>query len=180
MISVDRKTSQNAALFAASFTAFDHGDLIVIFPEGTSYTLPALQSFKDGASWLALEYALSSGHTIPIIPVTSSYQSKGTFRSYVSIEYGRPIPYDDIVKEFADDGASTNLRKDLVKKLTRRTAQAMSDLSITAPDWYVDHRSNEMKLSICRNVYHASITARDLLFPREVLGRTHLRLSTQK
>lgn len=52
-------TSSNGGLFKDTVKALSQGQVIGIFPEGTSYTLPAIAQVLPGAARAAIEYARS-------------------------------------------------------------------------------------------------------------------------
>ncbi|ORZ37957.1 hypothetical protein BCR44DRAFT_37103 [Catenaria anguillulae PL171] len=138
--------STNAGLWAATNAMLDRGSLIVVFPEGTSYTLPHLIQFKDGLAKSALDYAKhvstkpassssslssstsSKSRCAPIIPVAITYLSKTTWRSQVVITYGSPI--DPVA-----DGWTSRPVSELTKHVQRRIRQ----LGVNAPDWNTMH-----------------------------------------
>ena len=53
VVPVDRKTKNNAQLYAATYEVMRLGESVAVFPEGTSHTLPRLGTFKDGASFVS-------------------------------------------------------------------------------------------------------------------------------
>jgi hypothetical protein len=66
--------------------------VVGVFPEGTSYTEPHIIQVKEGAAWVALEYARwmrenadSDGQPIKIIPVGIAYTDKTQYLSRVSV-----------------------------------------------------------------------------------------------
>lgn len=95
------------SLFRETFQALDAGEVIGLFPEGTSYTEPQIVQVKDGAAWAALEYSRwqlqhnpddgsSSGRgrntkPLTIVPVGIVYSDKSLYQSGVSkdISYSR-------------------------------------------------------------------------------------------
>ena len=83
------------ALFRETFHALDKGEVIGVFPEGTSYTEPQIAQVKEGAAWAALEYARwqmqhtseydgSGQRKLMIVPVGIVYSDKTRFQSRVS------------------------------------------------------------------------------------------------
>ncbi|KAH7890472.1 hypothetical protein F5I97DRAFT_1835619 [Phlebopus sp. FC_14] len=50
-------SATQAALFRHASAALARGEVVGVFPEGTSYTAPAVAQVKDGATWAAVEYA---------------------------------------------------------------------------------------------------------------------------
>ncbi|KAI9144086.1 hypothetical protein BKA69DRAFT_1058167 [Paraphysoderma sedebokerense] len=132
-VPVERNAKQNENLFQSTVNMLAKGELMGIFPEGTSYTLPHMIVVKDGISWAALEYALfakeSNSPPAPVIPVGLNYIQKDKWRSVVIVTYGTPIYVDKYVDEFVKD------RKATVKKVTQIITEAMKTVTLNAPDW---------------------------------------------
>lgn len=121
-IPVDRKNKNNQSLFKGSFegecnapslrsrspfissplVALAKNEIIAIFPEGTSHTSPHMLPFKDGVSWLALEYlkylngqgddksnlnaeGKKDGRKAKVLPVGLSYLDKRRYRSKIVV-----------------------------------------------------------------------------------------------
>ena len=89
----------HTSLFQSTFEAFDQGRVVSLFPEGASYSGPEIQQIKDGAAWLALEYARwqagqqdrHDGRSygvkpLAVVPVGIVYTDKARFRSRVCVE----------------------------------------------------------------------------------------------
>ncbi|CAI2187930.1 12368_t:CDS:2, partial [Funneliformis geosporum] len=149
VVPVDRKTKNNKALFAATFEVLKLGEIVALFPEGTSHSQSRLLEFKDGASWAALEYASfvsdlekSDGDRegvdkkkskVPakaiIIPVGLTYVQKSKYRSAVIAAYGSPIHTEPYLEDFEVDKRAT------VKRLTKHIETETEKLTINAQDW---------------------------------------------
>jgi glycerol-3-phosphate O-acyltransferase/dihydroxyacetone phosphate acyltransferase len=91
----DSATS-NAALFDASTVALTRNQVIGVFPEGTSYTEPAIAQILSGAAWAALEFmrsqrAQGKAQSVMIIPVGIVYTNKSKFGSRVSLAIMSPF-----------------------------------------------------------------------------------------
>ncbi|KAF7374907.1 Glycoside hydrolase family 5 protein [Mycena sanguinolenta] len=91
--------ASNAALFAASTAALARNQVIGVFPEGTSYTEPAIVQILSGAAWAALEFVRSqrtNGKTgsVVIIPVGIVYTDKSKFRSRARVQYVKAVMKD--------------------------------------------------------------------------------------
>lgn len=90
-----QQTDTHHALFKETFQALDDGEVIGVFPEGTSYTEPQIAQVKDGAAWAALEYAKwqrrqetnhkdgSKAKPLRLVPVAIIYTDKSQFQSRV-------------------------------------------------------------------------------------------------
>ena len=98
--SADAHTLSDArfALLRETFHALDAGAVVGVFPEGTSYTAPRIAQVKEGAAWVALEYArwqlqhTAAGADAPgkpqkltLVPVGIVYSDKTRFKSRVSL-----------------------------------------------------------------------------------------------
>ncbi|CAG8613570.1 7528_t:CDS:2, partial [Funneliformis mosseae] len=153
VVPVDRKTKNNKALFAATFEVLKLGEVVTVFPEGTSHSQSRLLEFKDGASWAVLEYASfvsdlekSNGGRDDIdkkkskfpakaivIPVGLTYVQKSKYRSLVIVAYGPPIHMESYLEDFEIDNRAT------VKRLTKHIETETEKLTINAPDWETSH-----------------------------------------
>ena len=93
----DKSSDAHLSLFHETFQALDAGEVIGLFPEGTSYTEPEIAQVKDGAAWVALEYARwrskredkddqaepSKSRKLVVIPVGIVYSDKARYQSRV-------------------------------------------------------------------------------------------------
>jgi glycerol-3-phosphate O-acyltransferase/dihydroxyacetone phosphate acyltransferase len=90
-IPVDRKNKDRQALFRGTIDALSRGNVVALFPEGTSYTEPRIMQVKEGAAWAALEYTKwtrenpehASQDPLAIVPCAIVYTNKSKYRSYV-------------------------------------------------------------------------------------------------
>lgn len=84
------------ALLRETFRALDAGEVVGVFPEGTSYTAPQIAQVKEGAAWVALEYARwqlqhaaagaqGKSKKLTLVPVGIVYSDKTRFKSRVSL-----------------------------------------------------------------------------------------------
>lgn len=83
-------------MFKGTFDALAHGEVVALFPEGTSYTEPRIMQVKDGASWAALEYTKwatseegkrRNAKPLSLIPAGLVYTNKSKYRSSAIMEY---------------------------------------------------------------------------------------------
>jgi glycerol-3-phosphate O-acyltransferase / dihydroxyacetone phosphate acyltransferase len=93
-------TSSQSTLFLESSKALAKGDVIGVFPEGTSYTLPSIVQVMPGAAWSAIEYVQwarenmeSGGKELDIVPVGIVYTNKSQYLSRVSLGYCEQIVF---------------------------------------------------------------------------------------
>ncbi|CAG8601347.1 4883_t:CDS:2, partial [Paraglomus occultum] len=149
VVPVDRTTKNNKTLFASTFEVLKLGEVVAVFPEGTSHSGSKLLDLKDGASWAALEYAKciyepsgsdddscdAKQQTAPapvvICPLGITYVQKSKYRSLVVAEYGPPIDVTQYLEDFLKDARTT------VKRLTKHIEAEMFKLTINASDWEI-------------------------------------------
>lgn len=82
-------------MFKGTFEALAQGEVVALFPEGTSYTEPRIMQVKDGAAWAALEYMKwASGEEgkqkgakpLCLVPAGLVYTNKSKYRSSAILE----------------------------------------------------------------------------------------------
>ncbi|RHZ49022.1 hypothetical protein Glove_535g47 [Diversispora epigaea] len=158
VVPVDRTTKNNQALFSATFEVLQKGEIVAVFPEGTSHSESRLLEFKDGASWAALEYPAYLDEESKksfnkenkkkqkepmftnIIPCGITYVQKSKYRSLVIVAYGRQIQVEPYIKDFEIDKRTT------VKKLTKHIQTEMEKLTINAPNWEISNAATMTRL----------------------------------
>lgn len=72
----------NRAMFEHTWEVLASGNVMVLFPEGTSYTAPKMLSLRTGVVRVATGFAKHYDQSIPIIPVGLNYFNKDHFRRY--------------------------------------------------------------------------------------------------
>ncbi|KAJ7494712.1 hypothetical protein B0H11DRAFT_2003083 [Mycena galericulata] len=132
--------SSNAALFDASTAALARNQVIGVFPEGTSYTEPAIAQILSGAAWAALEFmraqhASGEVQSVMIIPVGIVYTNKSKFRSRVHVEYGLPIDMASYVSSSLFDALDPDGERAVVKAVMKDVEAQLFRMTINAPDW---------------------------------------------
>ncbi|XP_006456196.1 hypothetical protein AGABI2DRAFT_228041 [Agaricus bisporus var. bisporus H97] len=155
-------TSSNGGLFKDTVKALSQGQVIGIFPEGTSYTLPAIAQVLPGAARAAIEYARSVRREklegmksdrerqiylngvgrhgevtgLRIVPVGIVYEDKERYMSRVCVGFGEPIDVDKYTQELFQEGIShADAAKCVVKKLNAELERRLLALTVNAPDW---------------------------------------------
>ncbi|KAJ6531772.1 hypothetical protein B0H19DRAFT_455598 [Mycena capillaripes] len=132
--------ASNAALFDASTAALERNQVIGVFPEGTSYTEPAIAQILSGAAWAALEF-MRSQHagdkigSVVIVPVGIVYTNKSKFRSRVHVEYGLPIDMASYASSSLFDTVDPEAERAVVKAVMKDVEAQLYKLTINAPDW---------------------------------------------
>jgi glycerol-3-phosphate O-acyltransferase/dihydroxyacetone phosphate acyltransferase len=109
--------ARNIDAFRAILERLEHGDAVLIFPEGKSHDEPALAPLRTGPARIALQ-AHDEGHVrmLTILPVGLVFERKETPRSRVLVDVGEPIDVDRWVA-VAGDAAGVNA---LTEEIDRR------------------------------------------------------------
>jgi 1-acyl-sn-glycerol-3-phosphate acyltransferase len=118
-------TSKNAEMFEAVAAALAAEDAICLFPEGISHSSGKLEPLRTGAARMALA-AERGGTRVALVPVGLNFDRKTTFRSRVTVVYGRPFSAADLLP-----GSDAELARP-VRALTDRIAEHMRGLLIEA------------------------------------------------
>lgn len=120
----------NQKAFEKLYEVIESGNCMGIFPEGVSHVESQLIKLKTGAARIALSVTARGKAGVKIVPCGLNYIHRHRFRSQVLIEFGEPIVIDDQwVQDYNQDEQET------VRKLTGRLADALTDVTLNAPDW---------------------------------------------
>ena len=100
------RMDKNADAFAACFRALERGDLIGIYPEGTTHSEDRVQRIKTGAARIALDYqAAGRGAPLALVPVGLTFEARKAFRGHVRVSFGEPIPLTPYAAVYHDEPA---------------------------------------------------------------------------
>jgi 1-acyl-sn-glycerol-3-phosphate acyltransferase len=100
------KMDRNADAFAACFRALERGDLVGIYPEGTTHSESRVQRIKTGAARIALDYqAAGRGAPLTLIPVGITFEARKAFRGHVRVSFGESIPLTPYAPVYRDEPA---------------------------------------------------------------------------
>ncbi|KAI0339278.1 hypothetical protein BDW22DRAFT_1361799 [Trametopsis cervina] len=138
----DKANETRMMLFRETFQAMEIGEVIGLFPEGTSYTEPQIPHIKDGASWAALEYARwqkgkslkAEDMNLTIVPVGIVYTDKARYQSRVSVTFGEPIDISFYAQRYLSAPDNDSARA-IIKDVTAELDKRLRKLTINAPDW---------------------------------------------
>lgn len=133
-------TGENVDAFADCRRALAGGDVVAIFPEGTTHDEARLAPVKTGAARIALGARAGGLEDLVIVPVGLTFHDKLALRSAVLVRIGTPIALDTVVPALAadlhrgdegrvDESADNH---ELVRDLT---AEITSGLRAVAPDF---------------------------------------------
>ena len=122
-------TSGNETAFDACHRALVSGDVVAIFPEGTTHDRPRLDPIKTGAARIALGARAAGADGLRIVPVGLSFPDKVALRSSALVQFGHPIELDEVSPPPADDTDA-----DAVTQLTAVIDQGLREVSPDFPD----------------------------------------------
>ena len=100
------KMDKNADAFAACLRALERGQLVGIYPEGTTHSESRVQRIKTGAARIALDYqAAGRGAPLTLIPVGITFEARKAFRGHVRLSFGEPIALAAYAPVYRDEPA---------------------------------------------------------------------------
>ena len=115
-------TSRNSETFAAVERALLDGQAVCIFPEGLSHSAGRLAPLRTGAARMTLG-AERRGAPVQLVAIGLNFDSKGAFRSRVTVLYGRPFSTQGLASRDEPDSS-------MVRLLTERIAAEMRRLVV--------------------------------------------------
>jgi 1-acyl-sn-glycerol-3-phosphate acyltransferase len=111
--------SRNAETFEAVERALAAEQAICLFPEGVSHSGGRLAPLRTGAARMALA-AEQQGTAVQLVAVGLNFDRKTTFRSRVTVLYGRPFSVRDLAKGTSDGQTTVRLVTDRIATEMRR------------------------------------------------------------
>ena len=140
MIPINRKSDQsvegvnNANTFEACYQLLEKGDVLVVFPEGSSFLERRLRDIKSGTARIALETESrnQSKLDLKVIPIGLNYIRADTFRGRVLVHVGKPIDVAPFVRDYENNPSI------VAKQLTERFRSDLSRVFVN-----LDTESNE-------------------------------------
>ena len=125
-IDTPERIGENVDSFRDAHAALAAGDVVGIYPEGTSHTGPKLIALKTGAARIALGAAARLGRAFPIVPVGLIIPDRLTLRSEALALVGTAVAWDDLATRGVEDGTA-------VRELTARIADALRAVTLNLP-----------------------------------------------
>ncbi len=119
----------NEDAFAECHRALAKGDVVAIFPEGTTHDRPRIDPIKTGAARIALGARAAGATGLAIVPVGLAFPDKVALRSSALVQFGRPIELD-VVSPVAAGPEDT----DAVRQLTAVIDRGLRAVSPDFPD----------------------------------------------
>ncbi|TDH73051.1 uncharacterized protein CCR75_009820 [Bremia lactucae] len=132
----------NRVMFEQTWRVLSEGNVMVLFPEGTSYTAPKMLSLRTGVVRVATGFAKHYDQPIPVIPLGLIYFNKDRFRSQVALEFGPPMM---ITPDMVQSEAFQKDEHSEVKRLTRELEERMYDVTLNASDFSTIYAAQMMR-----------------------------------
>lgn len=117
----------NDDAFSECHRALAEGDVVAIFPEGTTHDRPRIDPIKTGAARIALGARAAGAERLAIVPVGLAFPDKVALRSSALVQFGLPIELDVA----SPDGATA----DDVEAVRQLTAVIDRGLRAVSPDF---------------------------------------------
>ncbi len=119
----------NDDAFAECHAALAKGDVVAIFPEGTTHDRPRLDPIKTGAARIALGARAAGAEDLAIVPVGLTFPDKVALRSSALVQFGLPIDVD-----VANPGGAGPGDIEVVRQLTGVIDRGLRAVSPDYPD----------------------------------------------
>jgi glycerol-3-phosphate O-acyltransferase/dihydroxyacetone phosphate acyltransferase len=134
VVFVRRQTDRGGAAgnedaFTECHRALAGGDVVAIFPEGTTHDRPRIDPLKTGAARIALGARAAGARGLAIVPVGLTFPDKVALRSSALVQFGLPIDLD--VASPDGDGPDDT---DAVRQLTAVIDRGLRAVSPDFPD----------------------------------------------
>jgi 1-acyl-sn-glycerol-3-phosphate acyltransferase len=111
---------RNQETFAACRRALAMGQLLAIYPEGTTHAEARVRRIRTGAARIALEYeaarATSGGPPLAVVPVGLSFEARKSFRARVLVAFGPALDlHPHLARAAADPVAAVQALTDAIQ-----------------------------------------------------------------
>jgi 1-acyl-sn-glycerol-3-phosphate acyltransferase len=164
----------NRAMFSAARRALEHGEALLIFPEGKSQSEPALMPLRTGAARLVLGEPgeRAEGPVVTLLPIGLMFHEPGTFRVGSAILLvGQPVPTDDL------QALPPAESERAVRQLTERLGDALGRLIVEAKDRHTLDLVEAAESIWREEMPAAALEAKDRAAWRRRAGRAHAHLA---
>jgi glycerol-3-phosphate O-acyltransferase/dihydroxyacetone phosphate acyltransferase len=117
-------------VYEAVWDALEEGTCIGLFPEGGSHDRTGLLPLKAGVALMALgAMSRKPGLKVRIVPCGLNYFQGHRFRSFVVVEFGKPIEVDsDLVEKYRTD------KRTACSQLLNTVERSLYSVTLNAPD----------------------------------------------
>lgn len=135
--------SSQAELFKSTSLALANGQVVGVYPEGTSYTQPSIVQVMSGAGWAAVEFIkYKPEQDLVIVPLGIVYSDKANFQSRVFARYGKPISMSAYKADLFAAPDIDQASRTTVKKVMEEIEKSLFELTINAKDWETLYSAN--------------------------------------
>jgi 1-acyl-sn-glycerol-3-phosphate acyltransferase len=94
------KMDKNVQTFAAVSDALAAGQLVAIYPEGTTHAEARVQRIKTGAARIALEFEDKHPGRLTMVPVGLTFEARHAFRGHVLASFGPAVPVSPYLEAY--------------------------------------------------------------------------------
>lgn len=151
MIPINRKSDgavagvNNKDSFEACYSLLEKGEILVVFPEGTSYLERKLRELKTGTARIALEVEKRNQGKLglKIVPIGLNYIDASSYRGKVMVHVGKPFKIDSNDLELYATSAGK-----AAKSLTEEFRVALSRVFVSLEDSEKEKLSEEIAFII--------------------------------
>lgn len=146
----------NKAAFSKCHQYLDGGNMLLIFPEGSSYYELKLREIKTGTARIALSYEATKNFEgyLRILPIALDYSDSIQFRSMVSVTIGEPISLHSYKDHYSENefecvnALTQQIRKALGKHIPQTAGKEQENFLIKAHKFYAAYFEPEADLHI--------------------------------
>jgi 1-acyl-sn-glycerol-3-phosphate acyltransferase len=167
--------ASNQQMFEATFREMANGKRIVIYPEGTSVTVPQVRKLRTGAARMKvggdayLKENNAKWKEVKVVPVGLNYYRPRRFQSKVVMHLGPPIDFSDIT-EIEKKNQVAKMTEHIEEKMAEQVFQIEKDEFLQLnKDIYLIYGD---KLRAKKNISRSD-TAQVYLLQRELLDMVH-------
>src|SRR3990167_307788 len=96
-------THANVATFEACARALAAGQLVAIYPEGTTHAEARVQRIKTGAARIALAFEAERSGALALVPAGLNFEARKSFRGRVLVSFGPPVPVSPYLDAYRAD-----------------------------------------------------------------------------
>lgn len=126
----------NESTFDACHAALRDGEVVALFPEGTTHDREELDRIRTGAARIALGARADGVEGLVIVPVGIKFEDKVALRSRVLARVGPFIDVDAIIDELVEPGSAADAsNREAVDRLTERIAGRLRQVSPRYRNW---------------------------------------------
>jgi glycerol-3-phosphate O-acyltransferase/dihydroxyacetone phosphate acyltransferase len=120
----------NEEAFGAAVAALRAGEMLALFPEGTTHDEPRLMPLRTGVARIAVQAAASGVRGLRVLPVGITYEDKTVLRGRALVELGPPVEVDGELERLRRQNTD---EREVVRGLTARIEEELREVSPDLP-----------------------------------------------